>query len=87
MWVASDLHPPFFLAGYFWQITDIHYDLRYSRHGDVMNMCHNGDGNVSVSPPGMFGDYNCDSPWSLAESAVHTMRQNHPKPDFILWTG
>lgn len=27
-------------TGYFWQVTDIHYDENYTLHGDPNSMCH-----------------------------------------------
>jgi len=36
---------------------------------------------------GIYGDYNCNAPWSLVVSAVNAMRLIEPLPDFILWTG
>ena len=29
-----------FFTGYFWQVTDFHYDANYSTHGDPSKMCH-----------------------------------------------
>lgn len=38
--------------------------------------------------PGRFGDYNCDSPWALIESAMHTMKTRQgDNIEFVLWTG
>ena len=71
-------------SGYFWQITDIHYDSLYNLNGDIYSMCHHTDVN---DPPGPFGDNLCDSPWSLVMSAVGAMKKFNPNPDFILWTG
>ena len=37
---------------------------------------------------GHFGDYNCDSPWALVESAAKAMRSKHgDNIEFVLWTG
>ncbi|CAH1379390.1 unnamed protein product, partial [Tenebrio molitor] len=37
---------------------------------------------------GRYGDYSCDAPWELIESAARTMmsRQND-NVEFVLWTG
>ncbi|KAK6644887.1 hypothetical protein RUM43_001163 [Polyplax serrata] len=40
-----------------------------------------------IKPMGVYGDYQCDSPWALVESAVHAMKSKHGDVDFILWTG
>ncbi|CAB0014726.1 unnamed protein product [Nesidiocoris tenuis] len=38
--------------------------------------------------PGRYGDYNCDSPWALVESAARAMRARHgDNIEFVLWTG
>jgi len=36
---------------------------------------------------GKFGDYSCDSPWALIESAARAMRSKHGDIEFVLWTG
>ncbi|XP_059614202.1 acid sphingomyelinase-like phosphodiesterase 3b isoform X2 [Phlebotomus argentipes] len=76
--------------GYFWHITDLHFDPAYSTRGDVLRSCwysehHQGS---SRSVPGRFGDYSCDSPWSLLESATQAMRSRQgDNVEFVLWTG
>ncbi|XP_049821387.1 acid sphingomyelinase-like phosphodiesterase 3b [Aethina tumida] len=80
--------------GYFWHITDIHYDARYNFHGDARKGCWRPDydGNVGSRaqrrPMGRYGDYSCDATWELIESAARTMmtRQND-NVEFVLWTG
>ncbi|XP_017891564.1 acid sphingomyelinase-like phosphodiesterase 3b [Ceratina calcarata] len=79
--------------GYFWHITDIHYDPQYytyrpetacwnPRNGKQTN---NGR---STIVPGEFGDYGCDSPWALIESAAKEMSiRSTDGVKFILWTG
>lgn len=38
--------------------------------------------------PGRFGDYMCDSPWSLLESATQAMKSRQgDNVEFVLWTG
>ncbi|OAD57709.1 Acid sphingomyelinase-like phosphodiesterase 3a [Eufriesea mexicana] len=38
--------------------------------------------------PGEFGDYGCDSPWALVESAAMAMTTHHGEGiKFVLWTG
>lgn len=42
----------------------------------------------SQARPGRFGDYNCDSPWALIESAMQTMKSRQgDNVEFVLWTG
>ena len=72
----------------FWQITDIHWDLRYSQTGDPTEMCHDKtDGSSNLSRNGEYGTHSCDSPWPLVHSAFQAMKGINNKPDFILWTG
>jgi sphingomyelin phosphodiesterase acid-like 3 len=78
-------------SGVFWQITDIHYDSNYSHQLLPGYLCHSYDGyrgptNPDIPQP-VFGDYNCDSPWTLVVSAVNAMKELQSDPDFILWTG
>lgn len=38
--------------------------------------------------PGHYGDYLCDSPWSLLESATQAMKDKQgDNVEFVLWTG
>jgi hypothetical protein len=38
--------------------------------------------------PGTFGDYQCDSPWLLLESASKAMKDKQgDNVEFVLWTG
>ncbi|KAJ9579676.1 hypothetical protein L9F63_004664, partial [Diploptera punctata] len=47
-----------------------------------------GGGVANRRLAGKFGDYNCDSPWSLVESAAKAMRSKHgDNIEFVLWTG
>lgn len=74
-----------FISGFFWQVTDFHYDANYSTKGNPLKMCHDSsDGSYSNS---IYGNYQCDSPWRLILSATAAMKRLHPDPDFILWTG
>jgi len=78
-----------FLSGLFWQLTDIHYDSEYNDPSLHPFLCHSTDGlrNSSTGKAGEYGDYNCDSPWSLVISAIKAMKIIQPQPEFILWTG
>ncbi|XP_017756235.1 PREDICTED: acid sphingomyelinase-like phosphodiesterase 3a [Eufriesea mexicana] len=76
--------------GYFWHITDIHYDPRYSTQANAETACWNTWNGVSSGrkTPGEFGDYGCDSPWALVESAAMAMTTHHGEGiKFVLWTG
>ncbi|XP_062571431.1 acid sphingomyelinase-like phosphodiesterase 3b [Saccostrea cucullata] len=72
-------------TGYFWQVTDFHYDANYSTKGDPLRMCHDMSGGSYSNS--IYGNYHCDSPWKLIQSATAAMKRIHPNPDFILWTG
>ncbi|XP_070160724.1 cyclic GMP-AMP phosphodiesterase SMPDL3A isoform X3 [Polyergus mexicanus] len=81
--------------GYFWHITDIHYDPKYSTQGSTASMCWNtrnsldsGRLRLDRKLAGEFGDYSCDSPWALIESAARAMKSMHDEGiEFVLWTG
>lgn len=81
--------------GYFWHITDIHYDPKYSTQGNTASMCWNTRNSLDIGRvrldrklAGEFGDYNCDSPWALIESAARAMRSKRGEGiEFVLWTG
>ncbi|XP_064626267.1 acid sphingomyelinase-like phosphodiesterase 3b [Lineus longissimus] len=77
--------------GYFWQITDIHFDPEYSVDGSPGNLCHKNRFNPfrkhDADSPGMFGDPRCDTPWALVQSAIAAMKTIKANPDFVLWTG
>ena len=69
----------------FFQISDLHLDTRYSEAGSVGRSCHLlDDVGVGLSPA---GDYGCDAPLALVESAIRHMKTVNPHPDFILWSG
>ncbi|GAB6027556.1 Acid sphingomyelinase-like phosphodiesterase 3b, variant 2 [Chamberlinius hualienensis] len=81
--------------GYFWHVTDIHWDKNYTNHGgNPRNMCwvppsteDNHDLVRSTNDVGEFGNYACDSPWKLCESVLEFMKTKEPNADFIVWTG
>nr|XP_027214042.1 acid sphingomyelinase-like phosphodiesterase 3b [Penaeus vannamei] len=79
--------------GTFWHVSDFHLDVNYTAgDGDKTKMCWKktgptGGSGPDPSQPGTFGDYECDAPLALVESAVDAMKSLHPDPDFILWTG
>lgn len=68
--------------GYFWHITDLHWDPNYFSYE---NNCMKRSVRV---PTGKYGEHICDSPWSLITSAAHAMKEKHgDNIEFILWTG
>uniref|UniRef100_A0A6P7FTB5 Sphingomyelinase phosphodiesterase C-like n=1 Tax=Diabrotica virgifera virgifera TaxID=50390 RepID=A0A6P7FTB5_DIAVI len=79
--------------GYFWHITDIHYDGHVNFHGDARKGCwrpdyEGGKGKGAKRQMGRFGDYSCDSTWELIESAAQLMTTRHyDNVEFVLWTG
>ncbi|XP_055623192.1 acid sphingomyelinase-like phosphodiesterase 3b [Toxorhynchites rutilus septentrionalis] len=77
--------------GYFWHITDLHFDSYYTTNGDIFRSCWKNEHHTSASNvkrPGTFGDYMCDSPWSLLESATQAMKSKQgDNVEFVLWTG
>ncbi|XP_060522463.1 acid sphingomyelinase-like phosphodiesterase 3b [Cylas formicarius] len=89
-------------TGYFWHITDIHYDPHYSPNGDYRKSCWRHDNRAaggsaegskaqrrsSSGISGRFGDYGCDTPWELIESAARFMKsKQNDNVEFVLWTG
>ncbi|CAO1334344.1 unnamed protein product [Diamesa hyperborea] len=75
--------------GYFWHITDLHFDSSYSTKGDIFRSCWHSEHHTSSSrSPGHYGDYLCDSPWSLLETATQAMKAKQgDNVEFVLWTG
>ncbi|XP_070501702.1 acid sphingomyelinase-like phosphodiesterase 3b [Chironomus tepperi] len=75
--------------GYFWHITDLHFDSQYSTKGDISRSCWYLEHHQSNSrAPGFYGDYQCDSPWSLLETAAKAMKEKQgDNVEFVLWTG
>lgn len=61
----------------------------------IVRICHSGcrhiehhQSNSATRKPGRFGDYLCDSPWSLLESAAQAMKSRQgDNVEFVLWTG
>ena len=62
-------------------------DELYSVDGDPKNYCHSNNGTSPGQKLGIAGNYSCDSPFALVESAFRKMKRVNPDPDFILWTG
>lgn len=70
-----------FNEGFFWQLTDIHYDPWYHVNQESCNK--------NLTAPGKYGDYECDAPWDLAYASIKAMVDvdNGRDADFILWSG
>lgn len=92
--VSSLLVCIFFIAGgarcqelNFFQISDLHLDSLYSTDGTIDERCHKPDYVTEGDGLGPAGDYRCDPPYVLVESAIRHMKRVNPDPDFILWTG
>jgi len=80
-------------GGQFWHISDLHLDYAYVKGGNKSNNCHAVSSSDAAKPSinhdivGPAGNYNCDSPEVLVESALLAMARIEPNPDFIVWTG
>lgn len=73
-------------AGRFWQITDLHLDPTYHMATDPTKVCFSSKG-VPVPQAGVFGDFLCDSPYGLIQSALTHMAPLTQPLDFLIWTG
>ncbi|XP_057374777.1 acid sphingomyelinase-like phosphodiesterase 3b [Daphnia carinata] len=85
--------------GYFWHVTDFHYDANLTGAGD--GSCGNGlnkknglvgnsnnQGHQNQHGVERFGSYRCDSTWQLVVSAVQAMKSITGEDiEFLLWTG
>ena len=68
----------------FLHVSDFHFDRHYaSEAGNDSCKPRKSD----TKPYGQYGDYECDPPQVLIESAIDYMKNKFPNPDFILWTG
>lgn len=72
--------------GRFWHITDLHLDATYHLTDDPTKVCFSSKGAPAMNA-GIYGDFLCDSPYSLIQSAFTQMSQVVPQADFIIWTG
>ncbi|XP_028997418.1 LOW QUALITY PROTEIN: acid sphingomyelinase-like phosphodiesterase 3a [Betta splendens] len=70
----------------FWHITDLHLDPSYHLGPDPTTVCLSSKG-AAASGAGVFGDFLCDSPFSLIRSAFTSMAALTQPQDFIIWTG
>ncbi|KAM4529388.1 cyclic GMP-AMP phosphodiesterase SMPDL3A [Fundulus diaphanus] len=73
-------------TGRFWHITDLHLDPSYHLAQDPTKVCFSSKG-APATHAGLYGDFLCDSPYSLIQSAFANMAPLTQPQDFIIWTG
>ncbi|XP_048452994.1 acid sphingomyelinase-like phosphodiesterase 3a [Rhincodon typus] len=73
-------------AGQFWHITDLHLDPTYHLTDDPTKVCFSSMGRPAKHA-GPYGDYLCDSPYELIQSAFKFMKDAKVQPSFVIWTG
>uniref|UniRef100_A0A8C4H3E2 Acid sphingomyelinase-like phosphodiesterase n=1 Tax=Dicentrarchus labrax TaxID=13489 RepID=A0A8C4H3E2_DICLA len=73
-------------SGRFWHITDLHLDPTYHLAPDPTKVCFSSKG-VPATHAGLYGDFLCDSPYRLIQSAFAHMAPLTQPQDFIIWTG
>ncbi|CAE1288439.1 SMPDL3 [Acanthosepion pharaonis] len=69
--------------GTFWAISDLHHDFTYGVKKEPES-CRSV---IPYTQLGMFGDYDCDTPWIMLNQTIYSMKQLAPDVDFILWMG
>ncbi|KAK6489806.1 acid sphingomyelinase-like phosphodiesterase 3a [Huso huso] len=72
--------------GKFWHVSDLHLDPTYHLTDDHTKVCFSSKGFPAKSP-GFFGDFMCDSPYQLIQSAFQHMKDVDQQPTFMIWTG
>ena len=72
--------------GRFWHITDLHLDPTYHLAPDPTKVCYSSKGVPTINA-GLYGDFLCDSPYRLIQSAFTNMATLTQPQDFIIWTG
>lgn len=73
-------------TGRFWHITDLHLDPTYHLAPDPTKVCFSSKG-APATHAGLYGDFLCDSPYRLIQSAFSHMAPLTQPEDFIIWTG
>ncbi|KAI5646430.1 acid sphingomyelinase-like phosphodiesterase 3a [Phthorimaea operculella] len=74
--------------GYFWHITDLHYDPFHNSPELHRGCRHSHSNNEHSHRNGRHRDHTCDSSYSLIQSAAAFMAERHPDTlEFVLWTG
>lgn len=86
MYVTYLLNTSRLSPGRFWHITDLHLDPTYHLAPDPTKVCFSSKG-VPAAHAGIYGDFLCDSPYSLIQSAFAHMAPLTQPQDFIIWTG
>lgn len=84
--MAKPLNCPVLNPARFWHITDLHLDPTYHLGPDPTKVCFSSKG-APASNAGVFGDFLCDSPYSLIQSAFTNMAALTQPQDFVIWTG
>ncbi|XP_051881020.1 acid sphingomyelinase-like phosphodiesterase 3a isoform X2 [Pristis pectinata] len=74
------------VAGEFWHVTDLHLDPTYHLTADPTKVCFSSKG-YPAKHAGPYGDYLCDSPYNLIQSAFKFMKDAKVQPSFVIWTG
>lgn len=77
---------PSVFPGRFWHITDLHLDPSYQPGPDPTKVCSSSRGEAAAHA-GLFGDFLCDAPYALIQSAFAHMAPLTRPQDFIIWTG
>ncbi|XP_073953048.1 acid sphingomyelinase-like phosphodiesterase 3b [Choristoneura fumiferana] len=73
--------------GYFWHITDLHYDP-FHNSLELHRGCRHRGGSEHNHRNERHRDHTCDSSWALIQSAAALMAARHPDTlEFVLWTG
>ncbi|XP_069742991.1 cyclic GMP-AMP phosphodiesterase SMPDL3A [Narcine bancroftii] len=72
--------------GEFWHVTDLHLDPTYHLTADPTKVCFSSIG-YPAKHAGLYGDYMCDSPYDLIQSAFKFMKGAKARPSFVIWTG
>ncbi|KAL4710797.1 hypothetical protein ACJJTC_009346 [Scirpophaga incertulas] len=74
--------------GYFWHITDLHYDPFHNSPEFHRGCKHNRGSSEHNHRNSRHRDHTCDSSWPLIQSAAAFMAERHPDTlEFVLWTG
>ncbi|MBN3287360.1 ASM3A phosphodiesterase, partial [Polyodon spathula] len=72
--------------GKFWHVSDLHLDSTYHLTDDHTKVCFSSKG-FPAKNPGFLGDFMCDSPYQLIQSAFQHMKDVDQQPAFMIWTG
>lgn len=70
-------------AKLFWYLTDAHLDLQYVAQSDAQQLCHVFTNTTQQQP---FGNYFCDAPLTLVQSALRFAASNFSN-QFVIYAG